>query len=73
MYVETFGKKLRQARLEAGYTQQQIEDLTKVNQRNLSKYENGRLEPNIETIGKLADFYEVSVDWLFGTKGANRK
>lgn len=73
MYKETFGQKLRQARIEAGYTQQQIESITKINQKNISKYENGKLEPNLETLGILADFYEVSVDWLLGTKGNNRK
>ena len=73
MYTEMFSRKLKQARLDAGYTQQQIQDITGVDRRNLSKYENGKLEPNIETIGKLADFYAVSVDWLIGTKGENRK
>lgn len=72
MYKELFGKKLRQARLDAGYTQQQIQDILKVNQTTLSRYESGEREPDYETLGTLADFYEVSVDWLLGTKGANR-
>lgn len=72
MYKETFGKKLRQARVEAGYTQQQIEDITQIKKNRLSRYENGEREPDIETLAKLADFYEVSVDWLLGTKGNNK-
>lgn len=72
MYKELFGKKLKQARLNAGYTQQQIQDILKVNQTTLSRYESGEREPDYETLGILADFYEVSVDWLLGTKGANR-
>lgn len=71
MYAETFGKKLKKARKDAGYTQEQITDLLKIAQSTLSQYENGGREPDIETIGKLADFYCVSVDWLFGTKGKN--
>lgn len=72
MYSEMLAQKLKKARLDAGYTQQQIEDITKIKRSVLSRYETGSLEPNVEVIGTLADFYEVSVDWLLGTKGANR-
>lgn len=66
MYKEMFGKKLRQARIEAGYTQKEVEELAGVKQNQLSHYENNLREPDIETIGKLAEFYEVTTDWLFG-------
>lgn len=66
MYKEIFPKKIHQARIEAGYTQQQVEDITGIQRTKLSHYENGIREPNIETIGTLAEFYCVSIDWLFG-------
>lgn len=72
MYKETFGDKLKQARTEAGYTQQQIEDILGIKKNSLSRYENNQREPDIETLGRLADFYEVSLDWLVGTKGNNK-
>lgn len=72
MYFETFPQKLRQARKETGYTQQQIQQLIGIQQAVLSSYETGRTQPDIETLGKLCDFYAVSADWLIGTKGANR-
>lgn len=72
MYKETFGDKLKQARNDAGYSMQQIEDILGIKKNTLSRYENGKREPDIETIGKLADFYEVSLDWLIGTKGNNK-
>lgn len=68
MYKETVALKLKKARLEAGYTQQQIADFLNLNRENLSRYETGKLEPNIEILGSLCDFYEVSMDWIFGTK-----
>lgn len=71
MYVETFPKKLKSAREDAGYTQRQIESLTGIKQSTLASYEIGRTQPDLETLGKLADFYAVSVDWLLGTKGKN--
>ncbi len=72
MYREGFPSKLKQARFNAGFSQQEVEDFTKIPRANLSRYENGKLEPNIETLGILADFYDVSVDWLLSTKGGKR-
>lgn len=71
MYKETFGTKLKKARQEAGYTQSQTEELTGIARAKISHYETGKREPDIETLGTLADFYCVSTDWLIGTKGYN--
>lgn len=73
MYRETLGAKLKEARTQAGYTQEQVETLTKISRAAISHYETGKREPDLETIAKLADFYEVSMDWLAGTKGKNKK
>lgn len=67
MYKEMLGERLKKARIEAGYTQRQITDLLKINQSQLSKIENGQIEPSIETLGTLIDFYDISADWLLGT------
>lgn len=72
MYYETFPAKLKEARKDAGYTQKQVEALTGIQQAALSSYETGRTQPDIETLGKLCDFYLVSADWLIGTKGKNQ-
>lgn len=69
MYVETFAQKLAQARKDAGYTQREIAKILNMKQATIASYETGRTQPDIETLGKLADFYAVSVDWLIGTKG----
>lgn len=69
MYSEMFPQKIKQARKEIGYTQEQVSDLSGISQSNLAKYETGKLEPDLEKLGILADLYGVSVDWLLGTKG----
>ena len=71
MYIETFAQKLSQARKNAGYTQRQVAEILNLKQSTIAGYEIGRTQPDIETLGKLADFYCVSVDWLIGTKGIN--
>lgn len=73
MYKETFYIKLTKARQEAGYTQRQVAELLNMKQATIASYEVGRTEPDIETLGKLADFYAVSLDWLVGTQGNNKR
>lgn len=69
MYAEGFASKLKKARENTGFTQREVARETKIPQSTIANYETGRTQPDIENIGILADFYEVSVDWLFGTKG----
>lgn len=66
-----FGEKLKKARIDAGYTQQQVADILKIKQSTLAGYEIGRTQPDFEILGTLADFYCVSLDWLIGT-GKNK-
>jgi len=72
MYSESFAEKLKKARTDIGFTQIEVETETNIKQSALAKYETGKLEPSLETLGILADFYNVSVDWLLGTKGQNK-
>ena len=69
MYVEGFASKLKKARKDTGFTQREVAKETRITQSVLARYETGKLEPSIETIGILADFYEIDLNWLFGTKG----
>lgn len=71
MYAESFGAKLKHARERTGFTQREVATETGINQSLLARYETGKLEPSIETLGTLADFYGVSCDWLIGTAGEN--
>lgn len=73
MYKETFPQKLKKARKQTGFTQNEVSADTGIPRSTLANYEAGRTEPDIETIGILADFYNVSVDWLFGTNGGKNE
>ncbi len=67
MYRESFPEKIKKARLDAGYTQVQVAKITGISQAIISNMENGNREPSLENLAILADFYEVSIDWLLGT------
>ncbi len=66
MFKENFANNLRRARESAKMTQQEAAEKLNISRSNITKYEIGTLEPNIETIGLIAELYGVSTDWLFG-------
>ena len=66
MYKENFPSRIKKARTNAGYTQQQVSDETQIPRTNITKYEIGTLEPTLEYLGVLAQFYNISIDWLLG-------
>jgi transcriptional regulator with XRE-family HTH domain len=72
LYIETFTQKLVAARKDTGFTQKEIARELNIPRSTLANYETGRTQPDLETLAKLADFYEVSIDWLLGTKGENK-
>lgn len=66
MYKETFHQRIKEIRKEIGLTQTYVSAETGISQSKLSKYESGELEPNIEQLGILAEFYNISIDYLLG-------
>ncbi len=59
-------KNLKKLRNQFGISQQQLADVIAVSQQSVNKYENHSVEPDIETLIKMADFFHVTVDYLIG-------
>ncbi len=55
---------LRTLRKNAGLTQLQLQIATGIDQALLSKFESGARVPPTETLILLADFYNVSLDYI---------
>lgn len=55
---------LKLLRKSKGYTQIALQMKTGIEQALLSKFENGERVPPTETLIKLADFYNVSIDYI---------
>lgn len=55
---------LRKLRLERGLTQIAVQMKTGIEQALLSKFENGSRIPPTDTLICLADFYDVSMDYI---------
>jgi len=55
---------LKQLRKSRGYTQIAVQMKTGIEQALLSEFENGERIPPTETLVRLADYYDVSIDYI---------
>ena len=62
--VTTFGEKLKTLRKEGGWSQDAFGKKIGVHGRHVGKYETGRAMPNAETIVRIAQVLNVSIDYL---------
>lgn len=58
------GKKLQQARIMAGLTQEQVAEALAVTRQTVSNWENDRTYPDIKNIVEISDLYQVSLNDL---------
>lgn len=72
-----FGQNLKKARIEKGYTLEQLATLYNkafgggLSKGTLSKYENGKQEPMISVVSNLSTVLNVSVDKLLGKRDSD--
>ena len=60
------GKRLKESRTMAGYTQKQVAEKMLMTQQQYSRFENGIFELNYEQLAFLCNLYHVSADYLLG-------
>ncbi|WP_273705539.1 helix-turn-helix domain-containing protein [Leuconostoc mesenteroides] len=58
--------RLRELRKERNVTQQELADDMLVTTRTLARYESGEREPRLPIVFDLADYFNVSIDYLVG-------
>lgn len=58
--------KLKNLRVKNGVTQRQLAEAVGVSQQSINKYENHDIEPDINTLVAIADFFQTTVDYLVG-------
>ncbi len=59
-------KNLKILRLTKGLSQQALADILGTSQQSIYKYENHIVEPDLDMLKNMADFFNVSVDYLIG-------
>jgi DNA-binding XRE family transcriptional regulator len=64
--VVQFSERLREIRASKKQTQKALAELLGVSERAYQHYEAGTREPNIASLIALADYFDVSLDYLVG-------
>lgn len=59
-------QRLRELRKEKGLTMKKLGEMVGVGESTISQYENGKRQPDFTTLDKLAEIFNVSVDYLLG-------
>ena len=62
------GDRIKLYRVNKNMTQNDLADILEVSAGTVSKYESGNLEPSIESIKRLAEVFEISIDELLNDK-----
>ena len=58
--------RLKELRKELKYTQKDVADFLNISQPAYGNYESGNRQPDYDTLKKLADFFNVTVDYILG-------
>jgi transcriptional regulator with XRE-family HTH domain len=61
-----FSRRLSSLRTETNVTLEKISESINIDKSTLSRYETGDRSPKVEIVEKLADYFNVSVDYLLG-------
>lgn len=64
--MKIFQDRLLEQRKLYGYTQRDMAKLLNITQPSYIRYENGTSEPPQENLIKIADLFDVSLDYLLG-------
>lgn len=61
-----FGQRLRELRKEKRMSQQEMGEILNASQQSIGNWERGRNFPPEEVVLKVADYFDVSIDYLYG-------
>lgn len=64
--TDGFPQRLRKLRERKGISRRVLADFCQVSKSNMARYERGEREPTVGALCRMADYFEVSVDYLLG-------
>ncbi len=66
-------KNLKELRVQSNITGRQLAEVLNITYTQIYNWENGKNEPDIATLKKLARYFECSIDFLVDFDSANEK
>lgn len=64
---------LKRLRNEYGISQQRLADAIGVSQPSINKYENHNIEPDIEILKRISNYFNTSIDYIVGNTDVRRR
>ena len=64
--MPNFSTRLKELRNQANLSQQELSKIMGISKSSINMYERGEREPGLETVGALADYFDVRTDYLLG-------
>ena len=64
--MDVFCERLRELRKTLSLTQKELASILQTNNSSICDWECGRTEPDLETLTKIARFFDVTTDYLLG-------
>ncbi len=64
--MRSFAIRVKELRNEKGITQKELAEAVQVNQSMITRWEKDECEPTASAIIKIADYFNVSADYLLG-------
>jgi len=64
--MSIFADRIKECRKNINKTQSDVAHALGITESGYQKYELGNNEPKMETLNKLADYFDVSIDYLMG-------
>jgi len=68
MKTTNFGEELKFHRQQANLSQNELAEIIKTSQQNISRWEKSEVEPSLSFCIALADYYGITIDELIGRK-----
>ncbi len=71
--MSIFSTRLKELRNQANLSQQELSKIIGISKSSINMYERGEREPGLETVGALADYFDVRTDYLLGKTDDKRR
>lgn len=71
--MNNIGKTIKKVRAEKGMTQEQLAEQLHVTRQAVSNWEQGKTQPDIETLSAMAEAFELPVENLIYGNGVNKE
>jgi transcriptional regulator with XRE-family HTH domain len=65
-FIMKFGERLKSERIKKGFTQEELGNIVNKSKNNISQYERGIREPDLNILRRFSEIFDCTLDYLLG-------